>query len=100
MDVKKLVSLEKSDATLISDEQAAGMFLRINTNLSLITEADRIAMASHFPGALATDVLYLACRFAFITRVRDTFRLPYDDEVVNVYTEIFLKSDTGLHGYN
>ncbi len=100
VDVAKLVALEKSDAALAPDERAAVVFARkLTAKPSGITEADRAALAVHFPGALAYDVLYQVCRFAFMNRFTDTLRLPSEDEAVNVYKETFGKSYTSPDGY-
>ena len=100
VDVAKLVALEKSDAALTADERAAVVFARkLTAKPSDITEADRAALAVHFPGALAYDVLYQVCRFAFMNRFTDTLRLPSEDEAVNVYRETFGKSYTSPDGY-
>lgn len=100
VDVAKLVALEKSDAALNPDERAAVVFARKLTSApASITEADRVALAAHFPGALAYDVLYQVCRFAFMNRFTDTLRLPSEDEAVNVYKETFGKSYTSPDGY-
>jgi len=100
VDVAKLVALEKSDAALSPDERAAVVFARkLTSNPAGITEADRAALAVHFPGTLAYDVLYQVCRFAFMNRFTDTLRLPSEDEAVNVYKETFGKSYTSPDGY-
>jgi len=100
VDVAKLVALEKSDAALAPDERAAVVFARKLTSSPVsVTEADRVALAAHFPGALAYDVLYQVCRFAFMNRFTDTLRLPSEDEAVNVYKETFGKSYTSPDGY-
>jgi alkylhydroperoxidase family enzyme len=100
VDVAKLVALEKSDAALAPDERAAVVFARkLTTSPVSVTEADRVALAVHFPGALAYDVLYQVCRFAFMNRFTDTLRLPSEDEAVNVYKETFGKSYTSPDGY-
>jgi AhpD family alkylhydroperoxidase len=100
VDVAKLVALEKSDAALTPDERAAVVFARKLTSAPVsVTEADRVALAAYFPGALAYDVLYQVCRFAFMNRFTDTLRLPSEDEAVNVYKETFGKSYTSPDGY-
>lgn len=100
VDVAKLIALEKSDAALSPDERAAVVFARKLTSApASVTEADRVALAVHFPGALAYDVLYQVCRFAFMNRFTDTLRLPSEDEAVNVYKETFGKSYTSPDGY-
>jgi len=100
VDVAKLVALEKSDAALNPDERAAVVFARkLTAKPSGITEADRAALAMHFPGAHAYDVLYQVCRFAFMNRFTDTLQLPSEDEAVNVYQETFGKSYTSPDGY-
>ena len=100
VDVAKLVALEKSDAALSPDERAAVVFARkLTSTPASVTEADRVALAAHFPGALAYDVLYQVCRFAFMNRFTDTLRLPSEDEAVNVYKETFGKSYTSPDGY-
>ena len=100
VDVAKLVALEKSDAALAPDERAAVVFARkLTSTPASVTEADRVALAAHFPGALAYDVLYQVCRFAFMNRFTDTLRLPSEDEAVNVYKETFGKSYTSPDGY-
>ena len=100
VDVAKLVALEKSDAALAPDERAAVVFARkLTLTPASVTEADRVALAAHFPGALAYDVLYQVCRFAFMNRFTDTLRLPSEDEAVNVYKETFGKSYTSPDGY-
>ena len=100
VDVAKLVALEKSDAALTPDERAAVVFARkLTLTPASVTEADRVALAAHFPGALAYDVLYQVCRFAFMNRFTDTLRLPSEDEAVNVYKETFGKSYTSPDGY-
>jgi AhpD family alkylhydroperoxidase len=100
VDVAKLVALEKSDAALSTDERAAVVFARkLTSTPASVTEADRVALAAHFPGALAYDVLYQVCRFAFMNRFTDTLRLPSEDEAVNVYKETFGKSYTSPDGY-
>ena len=100
VDVAKLVALEKSDAALSTDERAAVVFARkLTSTPASVTEADRVALAAHFPGALAYDVLYQVCRFAFMNRFTDTLRLPSEDEAVNVYKETFGKFYTSPDGY-
>ena len=100
VDVAKLVALEKSDTALAPDERAAVAFARkLTSTPASVTEADRVALAALFPGALAYDVLYQVCRFAFMNRFTDTLRLPSEDEAVNVYKETFGKSYTSPDGY-
>ena len=100
VDVAKLVALEKSDTALAPDERAAVAFARkLTSTPSSVKEADRVALAALFPGALAYDVLYQVCRFAFMNRFTDTLRLPSEDEAVNVYKETFGKSYPSPDGY-
>ncbi|MFM7320423.1 MAG: carboxymuconolactone decarboxylase family protein [Armatimonadota bacterium] len=90
VDIKKLVALRKDDSALAPDEKAAVDFARkLTKDPAGVVEADRTALAAHFPGPAAFEILQQTCRFAFMNRFTDGLRLPSEDEAVHVYRETY-----------
>ncbi len=90
VDVKKLVALQKDDSVLNPDEKAAVDFARkLTKDPAGMVESDRTALAAHFPGSAAFEVLQQTCRFAFMNRFTDGLRLPSEDEAIHVYRETY-----------
>jgi AhpD family alkylhydroperoxidase len=90
VEVGKLLALQKTDAALSPDERAAVDFARKLTKApGALTEADRTALQSAFPGPAAFEVLHQTCRFAFMNRFTDGLRLPSEDEAVKTYREVY-----------
>lgn len=92
VEVGKLLALQKDDTALAPDERAAVDFARKLTKTpGALTEDDRLALAKHFPGAAAFEVLHQTCRFAFMNRFTDGLRLPSEEEAIKTYREVYGK---------
>jgi alkylhydroperoxidase family enzyme len=90
VEIGKLLSLDKNDDALSPEEKAAVTFARkLSKSPGALTEADRAALQSAFPGKAAFEVLQQTCRFAFMNRFTDTLGLPSEDEAVHIYREVF-----------
>jgi AhpD family alkylhydroperoxidase len=99
VEIGKLLALQKSDDLLAPYEKAAVDFARKLTRApATLTEEDRAALAKHFPGPRAFEVLHQTCRFAFMNRFTDGLRLPSEDEAVKTYRETYGRDFTNKKG--
>jgi AhpD family alkylhydroperoxidase len=90
VEIAKLNALLKDDSPLSPTEKAAVDFARKLTKTPHeITDADRTALATAFPGKAAYEVINMACVFAFMPRFTDGLRLPSEDESIRVYRETY-----------
>lgn len=90
VDAAKLMSMQKDDSSLKTDELAAVTFARkLTAEPSGTTDADFANLREVFKDQGAIEVLMQTCNFAFMNRFTDGLRLPSEDEALKVYQETY-----------
>ena len=90
VDTAKLMSMQKDDSALKTDELAAVTFARkLTSTPSETTDADFASLQEVFKNQGAVEVLMQTCNFAFMNRFTDGLRLPSEDEALAVYQETY-----------
>lgn len=90
VDASKLMSMQKDDSALKTDELAAVTFARkLTATPSGTTDGDFANLREVFKAQGAIEVLMQTCNFAFMNRFTDGLRLPSEDEALKVYQETY-----------